>query len=70
MCCWCFVKADRTFKSPKTQKLFSDYAIKGWATFELQALRKLEPRISRKVTATFRVFATLAVSGLLNKFAM
>lgn len=32
----------KTFRCAKTQKLFSGYAVKGWAAFERQALRKLE----------------------------
>lgn len=32
----------KTFKCEKTQRLFSGYTVKEWASFERQALRKLE----------------------------
>ncbi len=32
----------KTFKCARTQKLFSGYTVNGWASFERQALRKLE----------------------------
>jgi len=32
----------KTFKCVDTQKLFSGYSVRRWATFERQALRKLE----------------------------
>lgn len=32
----------KTFKCADTQKLFLGYSVKRWATFERQALRKLE----------------------------